>query len=227
MEGAQLTLSASMGLSFFLAVGVVYAVQGVKWVMEILPTTKTNNLPSWLWVASALIISAIVCYFMKVDALAALGIDVGIYPPWSYFATAFFIAVSSNVIAAVTKPLRKKLRQDGKIICLPPGQEPTTTVTETSDEGTTTTTTTDVAPSQSGNDVDERNDTPLSPVEEPQQSPETVTPAASTGGSVPAYLLNFCDTDPAVGPHVVLLDGKLYRVEHGKVEYLPNGWRAS
>ena len=134
-----------MGLSFFLAVGIVYAVQGVKWLMEILPTTKTNNLPSWLWVASALIISALVCYFMKVDALASLGIDVGIYPPWSYLATAFAIAVSSNVIAAVTKPLRKKLRKDGKIICLPPGQEPTTTVTETNAEGTVTTTTSESA----------------------------------------------------------------------------------
>lgn len=124
MEGAQLTLSASMGLGFFLAVGIVYAVQGVKWLMEILPTTKTNNLPSWVWVASALIISALVCWFMKVDALASFGVDVGIYPPWSYLATALAIAVSSNVIAAVTKPLRKKLRTpEGKVVCLPPGED--------------------------------------------------------------------------------------------------------
>lgn len=45
MDESPITLSVSMGVTFFLAVGVTYAIQGIKWLCEMLPTTKTNNLP--------------------------------------------------------------------------------------------------------------------------------------------------------------------------------------
>jgi len=68
---------------------------------------------------------------------------------------------------------------------------------------------------------------PSLPSPDPAPMPMPVALSAEIGlanSETVAYLLNFCDTDPAIGPHVVLLDGKLYRVEHGKVEYLPKGW---
>ena len=114
-----------MGISFFLALGVTYAVQGVKWLCEILPTTKTNNLPSWLWVGISLIISGAICWVLKVDAIATLfeSADIGLSAPWTYLATGLAIGISSNVLYVATKPIRKKVKQGGKVVCLPPGAD--------------------------------------------------------------------------------------------------------
>lgn len=122
---SPVTLSASMGISFFLAIGVTYAVQGVKWICEILPTTKTNNLPSWLWVAISMLISCAVCWTLKVDAIATLfeSADIGLSSPWTYLASGLAIGVSSNVVYEATKPLRKKVKKGGKVVCLPPGAD--------------------------------------------------------------------------------------------------------
>lgn len=122
---SPISLSVETGFSFFLALGVVYMVQGIKYILQWLPTTRTNNLPSWLWVVIALVVGCITCYFLKVDALEKIlqGAGVPIGPPWSYLATGFAIGVSSNVMFAVTKPLRKKIRTDeGKIVTLDDSQ---------------------------------------------------------------------------------------------------------
>jgi len=122
---SPISLSVDTGFSFFLALGVIYAVQGVKWLCEILPTTKTNNIPGWAWVGSALVISVGVCWGLKVDALESIlkAADVTIGTPYSYWATGLAIGISSNVMFAITKPLRKKLRtEEGKILTLPAGE---------------------------------------------------------------------------------------------------------
>lgn len=265
MDESPITLGASMGLSFFLAIGIVYAVQGVKWLCEILPTTKTNFLPPWVWVGTALVIAGATCYLLKVDALAAIGVDVGIYPPLSYLATGLAIGISSNVVYAVSKPIRKKLKTDeGKILRLPVGEEPPEPCPPVSQNGDISNTGNMAATgnnSQNGNrnspDGQEsqqmsNNDgnfiqpTVSKSAQDAEQSTEYVEQSAtylaeSTSNSVnvvslqpdegvpklvhpPAYLLNQCDSDPEIGPHFVLLDGRLYRVEHGCMTHLVKGW---
>jgi hypothetical protein len=119
---SPITLGADIGLAFYLAIGVTYAVQGVKWLLEILPTTRTNDLPSWVWVPLSMAVSVGICWAMKVDALTGM-IKLDLAPPLSYIATGLGIAFSSNVLYVVSRPLRKKVRHDGKVVCLPAGED--------------------------------------------------------------------------------------------------------
>jgi len=126
MDESPITLSVSMGVTFFLAVGVTYAIQGIKWLCEMLPTTKTNHLPGWLWVVLSMGVAAGICVVGKVDALTEMFSDAfSLAPPWSYLVTGFGIGVSSNVVYVATKPLRKKYKTPaGEIVTLPHGEEP-------------------------------------------------------------------------------------------------------
>ena len=132
---APLTLSAEMGVAFYLAIGVIFLVNGVRWLCEILPTTKTNNLPGWIWVLVAMTLAVIVCFFLHVDQIARMFAltDIVIPAPWSYVATGIAIGMSSNILYLATEPIRKKYRKGDKIVTLGKGEPLPEGVTEEND----------------------------------------------------------------------------------------------
>ena len=107
-----ISLSAEVGWSFFIAVGIVYAVQGVKAILGY--RNWATRIPGWVWVAIALVISIGVCWGFKADQVGRLFAEaqIDLAPPWSYIATGLAIGFSSNVVFAVKKPIKKRL--DGK-----------------------------------------------------------------------------------------------------------------
>jgi hypothetical protein len=120
---SPITLGADLGLSFYIAVAIVVGVNGVKWIFVKLPWLWTNRIPDWAWMAWAWFFAIGACLLLKVDVLSKLfgSADFSLNPPWAYVASGFAIGISSNVLYTVIKPITKKLKVDGKIVCLPPG----------------------------------------------------------------------------------------------------------
>ena len=120
-----ITLDVGIGVSFYLAILIVCAVNGLKWLAEKAPWLWTNNIPTWAWILAAWVFAAIPCWLLKVDVLSRLIGDatLRIAPPWSFLLSALAISLSSNVLYAIAKPLAKKIKTpEGKVICLPPGE---------------------------------------------------------------------------------------------------------
>jgi len=110
-----------MGVAFYMAIGVIFLINGVRWVCEVIPTTKTNNLPGFVWVLTAMAVSVVLCYFLKLDQIAKMFAltDIIIPAPWSYVATGVAIGMSSNILYLATQPIRQKYRnKQGKIVTL-------------------------------------------------------------------------------------------------------------
>jgi hypothetical protein len=112
-EGAPLTLSG--GAAAGIAILIVLAVQAIRWILgwKRITWSWTYDTPSWVWVAIALVLSVGWCVWKKADLTTELNggapIDfvTGIA---AYVVTGILIAVSSNVMYAVTKAGNKKLK---------------------------------------------------------------------------------------------------------------------
>jgi hypothetical protein len=71
----------------------------------------TYHIPGGTWVILSLIISIGVCVWQKMDLISEIsGAQVPLTGTWAYVATGVGIAISSNVIAQVYKPLAKVAR---------------------------------------------------------------------------------------------------------------------
>lgn len=104
-----LTLSPSLGSTFYIALAVVYSVNIFKWLFYKLPWKWVEKTPGKAWVVLAFFIALGVCVYGKIDAVGAiLGGEAPVSGFPAYIVTALLISISSNVLYKVSKPIAKK-----------------------------------------------------------------------------------------------------------------------
>lgn len=229
MEGLPIglpTIGEQTLASFYIAGGIYLFIFAVRYLLDHSPWIWTERIPRVTWVVLSLGIAIPICIYWEVNQVSDIFALAGweMKPMVGFVCTGIAISVSSNLIHLTFSWMGHKRRNSLGVVELVPGAEGRPTLEDNFVSAPDT-----VIPSAPALEPSEPAPPEILEPTEPEPSPpaDPVVPVENDTSTTVAYLLNICDTDPDIGPHFALVDGKLYRVEHGLARHLPKGYHSS
>jgi hypothetical protein len=197
--------------SFYIAGGIYLFIFAVRYLLDHSPWLWTEHIPRVTWVILSLAVAIPICIYWQINQVSDIFALAGweMKPMVGYICTGIAISVSSNLIHLTFSWMGHKRRNSlGQVVLVPESGDDSTVPAEENSQAAL------VQPSLPSPD----------PAPMPEPMPVAPSPDIGLANSEVVYLFNQCDTDASIGPHFALApDGKLYRVEHGKMTHLPNG----